>query len=602
MKVSFKVLAEKDIESALEFFEIVKNFQSSSFFTDFQITTSETIDKQNRRERRAILTNITKLNAFVTGYRDYFLVSLRDNRTISNLASDSVDASLLMKSYQLLFEVLEKRREDLMRILLFQDQFIVFATRKLLLDWIFVADLHYYQTKKDTLSSLLSSFTRILWRFFDEINDPNNIKDSNKSNHPRYYLAVNAILEIYHQILKDYRKRLRSQLNVKDKGYVGGRIDGENVAKQILLMRDIWKWIIEFIKFLNSTREKMTTSTANSENHHHKRLQDDAVDYSIVIVPIRRVLEILLLISKSADNDISLISTVLFSQTQYTLHLLTNLTPLILDKMLFSSYDEYTEFFYTPPSSQSSSLSQTSRPTIIYDRECLKRVSIIYMSSVIRLIDIFTEQKQDDEDNEDDGKTSNKILIDFASTINKIEIYKNYNMLNEVINTVKELLESSKLLSFISRLFGENDGDMISFILSMVQLATRFSKFEQRIEELTKDKKEKRFVEQVGDGEGVEEENDQDDERENDKDEQGEKKDDDIDAESNIEMEIELSSPQQKILVKFLNMFVNLRQVIESLMSKHLFPYNATSLVRRIKQVEETLINLFENENNNNYL
>ncbi|CAG8433608.1 1190_t:CDS:10 [Ambispora gerdemannii] len=724
---SLDVLAEKDIESVVEFFE---NFQSSSFFTDSRITTtSATIDTQNQRERRAILTNITKINGLITGYRDCFLVSLSDNKAIDNSSFGSVDASLLMKLYQLFFEILEKRHSDLMRILLLHDQFIVFATRKLLLDWIFVADLHYYyQTKKDTLSSILPSFTQILWAFLDEISvdieknhEPNKINDKNKN---RYHLAVNAILEIYHKVLKDFRKRLRSQCNnknVKNKGDEdGGGIDSEDIsknsshvaAKQILHTQDIWKWIIEFIKYLNNVMERMTiTNTTDSENHQ-KKLQDDDV-YTIVIVPslvllvdvlkikdilllvkddkeddddeitnnvekeslstlyrqvstlllndkqhitaIRRVLEILLLISKSTDNDISSISTVLFSKSQYTLHLLTNLTPPILEKILFPSYDEYTEFFYTPPPPQSPSLSQISQTTIIYDRESLKRVSVIYMSSAIRLIDIFTEQKQEDKD-EDDGKTFNKILVDFESIINNIEIHKNYNVLNEVINTVKVLLESPQLPNFISHLFGENDGDMISFILSMVQLSTRFPKFEQRIEELAKDKKEKslqlftklstfiktllikctphdlflrftydlsfdhsvlldflisdetefleffviyckylvcdvegfvkcfkRIVEQIGEEDG-------DDEKE--------EKKDNINTESEMETEIELSSSQQKSFIKFLTMFMNLRQAIESLMSKHLFPYNATSLVRRIKQVEETLANLFEDENN----
>ncbi|CAG8448679.1 12011_t:CDS:1, partial [Dentiscutata erythropus] len=39
-------------------------------------------------------------------------------------------------------------------------------------------------------------------------------------------------------------------------------------------------------------------------------------------------------------------------------------------------------------------------------------------------------------------------------------------------------------------------------------------------------------------------------------------------------------------------LFCNLREVIQSLMDKHLFPYNASSLVKRIRKVEETLNSL----------
>ncbi|CAG8688344.1 10939_t:CDS:1, partial [Dentiscutata heterogama] len=39
-------------------------------------------------------------------------------------------------------------------------------------------------------------------------------------------------------------------------------------------------------------------------------------------------------------------------------------------------------------------------------------------------------------------------------------------------------------------------------------------------------------------------------------------------------------------------LFCNLREVIQSLMDKQLFPYNASSLVKRIRKVEETLNSL----------
>ncbi|CAG8785670.1 3089_t:CDS:1, partial [Racocetra persica] len=38
--------------------------------------------------------------------------------------------------------------------------------------------------------------------------------------------------------------------------------------------------------------------------------------------------------------------------------------------------------------------------------------------------------------------------------------------------------------------------------------------------------------------------------------------------------------------------FCNLREIIQSLMDKQLFPYNASSLIKRIKKVEEMLNSL----------
>ncbi|KAG9297797.1 hypothetical protein G9A89_000102 [Geosiphon pyriformis] len=500
------------------------------------------------------------------------------------------------------------------------DKFIVLTARKLFLQWVLVLSTDEINliddiNPIDLQTQILSSINEVITF---------SLKISQDFTDPKIwnFLAANALLEIHHYILKDFRKLLREHV---EEDYMNSGFKG-HIGYQLCSIQENWRWIEIFFNLLKlktdfkeyhllfvscltilvdikklqeiydvqaSFKDETFLQKLTCQIDPNINMISKILNYKHISI-IRKALEVLLLTAKSARDTVF---QVLGSISEYTRNLFDSFNESLFDQILS---EDITEFFYTKYSFSPTEMISDQVTFLFCDRESLKQLTEIYMTAFIKLIDLPLENIGEDN-----------------------EVYLNnqyyFQTVNEVIILLKELLSSPNIFTSISRLYGGNDGDMIGLILNLMRFFIGSSKFHEVPEEFTEksffvnlsslvtvlvqnstphviflrflqdiafdhsvlldflisnetaflefiiiyckylENNSKSFINVCG------------------------KFDEQYQDQGLDIWEKEGSEP---FILRFLSMIIQLRKAIQSLMSRQLFPYNAKSLINRLKLVE----------------
>ncbi|RIA96306.1 hypothetical protein C1645_395547 [Glomus cerebriforme] len=421
--------------------------------------------------------------------------------------------------------------------------------------------------------------------------------------------TIESILEIFHSVLKDFRHRLSDVINENAEHnlaqHAGGRLlnilnerfeieriinidDGSNnliIVSTLAVILDIKKLEADKIEDALSSHLKQAFQSI-------LRKVDSKIELICGLLccrhlsAVRKVLAILHYTVKSTNN-IDMIFMILTGIRDYTERILSSSD---IQKLIDSMLDNnHTEFFDDKAVSD-----------VTINIECLKELINIYMEVYISLMRLYMEE--------------NENFCYRISTDIKLRI------LNDILTFTHGLLQQNEdSVEYIFNWYMNNDSDLASFMLNLVRLELTFREFEKKLINFDDESQEKsmneqksimecistqmthilnyytshdfflRFLISTGFNYSIL-----------------------LDflisnetifleflldyckhLEQNISQFLiickkfdEKISEMENCAERVLVVFNNLTRSIQSLMDKNLFPYNATSLIKRLKKVE----------------
>ncbi|CAG8552966.1 17444_t:CDS:2 [Cetraspora pellucida] len=532
------------------------------------------------------------------------------------------------KNALLYCSIIAKNQQILLQFLTNENKFVVYTAQKLLIQWIFLLSNKESLGQIDVIETQESLITG-LYNFHYIFHENEHSISSG--------MGTEAVLEIYHHILKDFRHQLLQDrdeyceeriihhvgwriLNMLSKRFVvenyivnGHSADFKTVSNEILLpslsiVADIKKieqttnmvdtelinGIMNFIKNLSKKIDMNTIHICNLLNNGHHQI-------------IRKVLKILLLIVESKSSvgaTIECLSGIL----NYAKRIISMPDKVQLENLL-NPDDDHTEFF------DNGYYYDCNGTKFGLSLEIIKQLVQIYFSSYLSIVNILIN----------DENLRNELICENSRQVltNALEVSKG---------------DSDYSVDCMFNLYVNNDNDLINFMSSALQLSVQLKKLAKLAEEINLNNEtgikwfletilshfepflqyctphtiflkflqsigfehstildflisnETRFLEffvtycryLVQDFEKFQMECykfDKEITKINYK--------NTIDPNTEVNMETDLDT-----INRVNEVFCSLREIVQSLMDKQIFPYNASSLIKRIKNVEEMLNSL----------
>ncbi|KAF0339062.1 protein Lines-like 1 [Gigaspora margarita] len=590
----------------------------------------------------------------------------RINRILKTCYLNSSDKNALLYC-----SIIAKHQQILLQFLTNDNKFVVYTVQKLLIQWILFLSNKEDLDQIDVIENQETLITSL-----------HNIHDTfleNKQN-ISFGTETEVVLEIYHQVLKDFRHLLLRDrdedfeeiivhhfgwriLNILNKCFIieNYMVNGHNTACQTvpneILVPSLS--IIADIKKIEKTANMIDAESINGIMNVIKSLSKK-IDINMIHIcnflnhgyhpVIRKVLKILLLVVESKSNVGSTVEC-LSGVLNYAKRIISISDKIQLEDLL-NPDDDRIEFF------DNGCYYDCNGKKIGLSLEIVKQLVQIYLSSYLSIVNI---------------------LINDENSRNELICENTRQVLTDALELSKDFTPSMKLLDRMFNLYVNNDNDLINYMNNVLQLSARLRKLAELPEmiNLTNGTELKwiletisshfdpflqyctphiiflKFLQSIGfehstildflisnetrfleffvmyckyldqNPEGFRTECYKFDKEISNTNSLGET--DDY-AEKACPDEIFLSStnelkedsinvirndnfsesykdgnfgsrtnniePDLDTINLVNELFCNLREVIQSLMDKHLFPYNASSLVKRIRKVEETLNSL----------
>ncbi|GBB83309.1 hypothetical protein RclHR1_10030004 [Rhizophagus clarus] len=503
--------------------------------------------------------------------------------------------------------LLSKNQLILAQYLIHNNNFIVYLTKKVLTLWLLLIS-----NEKPIIDNINIEETQkqLLKKICDLYND--KLKDVVSS------VTIESVLEIFHSVMKDFRHRLSEAIDEDV-----GNILSQHACRRLLNVLNEW---FKMEHITDASNNLIIVSTLivildikKLEIYEAEIAKDsyliqiflsilERVDSKIESIcgllccgylpAVRKVLDILHYTVRST-SDIDMTFTILTSMRDYTGKILAAFEAQELNGYLMFDND-HTEFFDR----------QRNNNKVVSDVsiniECTKKLIDIYMEVYTTIMKIFTE--------------NDISLIDISADI-KLRTLMN------ILTFSNDLLQKNEnLVEYLLNWYTNNDSDLTSFMLNFVRLELTFREFKKKLINFDGESHIKsvmecvslqmshllnhftshdfflRFLISTGFNHSI-------------------LLDFIISNETNflefllkyckyLEQDIsrfsiickkfdEKHSEMENCAERVLGVFNDLIQLIQSLMEKNLFPYNATSLIKRLKKVESCLKEIMYSKDSN---
>ncbi|CAG8530028.1 13770_t:CDS:2 [Acaulospora colombiana] len=395
-----------------------------------------------------------------SGHRDRILDALsKFNRALVKLYQN--EDKIISENYDFLdCKELVKEQLFLTRLLKSEDEFVVYATQKLLTQWLLITSNKEIVLDQFDVSEIQK---RLLSNLYDIYST--SAKDKQRT----CMRTLEAVLEIFHRVLKDFRQRL----SLRDDDYgqnlrqhagiqLLSLLDDQFTIEKIFLQMNsdfyygipvsslvIFNDIKKLDRIIDTERDY---DLADSVKSLSEKI-DSNISHVIALLnhkyqPInRKVLNILHLVTESGKN-VGVIIASLAGVLEYTQRIMTSPDRDHLKNLLEPAVD-YTEFIFHEYYLDSCGLEFS------LSLEIIKKLMNIYLSSFISLADILIK---------------NEMACDHISTDNYCYV------ISEIISLCKVSLPSTDFVDYAFNWYINSDDDLVNFMNNIVKLMVRSKK------------------------------------------------------------------------------------------------------------------------------